>query len=54
MGSQGSSAGIVTRMRAGRSWVQFSAVARDSTLSPTQPHIKWGQWVKWSRCIVDH
>ena len=36
MGSQGSSAGVVTRMRVGRYWVQFSAGAKDSTLSPTQ------------------
>jgi len=53
MGSQDSSAGIVTRMWTGRSWVQFSAVDGDSALSATQRHIKWSQWVKWPRCIVD-
>jgi hypothetical protein len=46
MRSQDSSAGVVTRMWAGRSWVQLLAVARDSALSPNQPHIRCGQCVK--------
>jgi hypothetical protein len=50
VGSQGSSAGIVTIMGAGRSWVQFSAVARDFALLPniktcSFPH----PWVKVAR-----